>query len=187
MLLHIKNMVCDRCLMVIRQQLECLGFNVREVMLGQVEITPEPDDQQLKMIALILRKLGFELIVSETEKTVEIIKNIIIELIHHSDLSEFHISFSAHISRRIGRDYGYLSKLFSNAQNMTIERFIIEQKIEKIKELLSYGDLNLNEISYQLGYSSSSHLSTQFKSVTGLTPSEFKNSGQNGRKGIDQI
>jgi len=187
MLIRIKNMVCDRCQMIVRQQLESLGFNVNEVILGQADITPEPDEEQLQLISSALKVPGFELINTETEKTVEAIKNAIIELVHHSDLSEFNTSFSDYISKRTGKDYSYLSRLFSNAQDMTIERFIIEQKVEKIKELLTYGELNLNEIAYQMGYSSSAHLSTQFKSVTGLTPSQFKTSEKKGRKAIDKI
>lgn len=106
---------------------------------------------------------------------------------HHSDLSELNISFSDLIAKHAGKDYAHLSRLFSNAQDTTIERFIIEQKVEKIKELIEYGELNLNEIAYQMGYSSSAHLSTQFKSVTGLTPSQFKTSEKAGRKAIDKI
>ena len=187
MVIRIKNMVCDRCQMIVRQQLESLGFQVNEVILGQADIAPEPDEEKLQLISSALKVPGFELINTETEKTVEAIKNVIIELVHHSDLSEFNVSFSEYISKKLGKDYAYLSRLFSNAQDMTIERFIIEQKIEKIKELLTYGELNLNEIAYQMGYSSSAHLSTQFKSVTGLTPSEFKNSGKMKRKPIDKI
>lgn len=185
--LHIKNMVCDRCGMIVRQQLEGLGFSVTEVSLGLAEIAPEPDAQQLQFIAAALKVPGFELIDRDSDKTVEGIKNTIIELVHHSDLSGMHITFSAFISNRLNRDYAYLSRLFSNAQGKTIERFIIEQKVEKIKELLEYGELNLNEIAYRMGYSSSAHLSNQFKSVTGITPTVFKNHQPLTRKGIDQV
>jgi AraC family transcriptional regulator len=187
MLLHIKNMVCDRCMMIVRQQLEGLHFTVNQVSLGQAEISPEPNDEQLHLIASALKVPGFELISSETDKTVEAIKNAVIELVHHSDLSALRTTFSEYISRKVNRDYAYLSRLFSNAQDMTIERFIIGQKVEKIKELLEYGELNLNEIAYQMGYSSSAHLSAQFKSVTGLTPTEFKVKCSRLRKPIDRI
>ena len=180
-------MVCDRCMMIIRPQLESLGFTVKEIALGHAEITPEPDEEQLQMIAAALKVPGFELINKEADKTVEAIKNIIIEQVHHSDPSELKISYSDEIATRLGKDYPYLSRLFSNSQDLTIERFIIEQKVEKIKELLEYGELNLNEISYQMGYSSSAHLSTQFKSITGLTPSQFRTSGKATRKPIDKI
>ena len=187
MLLYIKNMVCDRCQMIVRQQLENLGFTVKEIALGHAEISPEPDEEQLQLIAAALKVPGFELINKETDKTVEAIKNVIIELVHHSDLSELRTSYSDLIAKRIGKDYAHLSRLFSNSQDTTIERFIIEQKVEKIKELLEYGELNLNEIAYRMGYSSSAHLSTQFKSVTGLTPSQFKTSELHQRNAIDKI
>jgi AraC-like DNA-binding protein len=180
-------MVCDRCLMIIRQQLENLGFTIKEIALGRAEITPEPDEEQMQQISAALKVPGFELINKESDKTVESIKNAVIELVHHSDLSEINASYSDLIARRVGKDYAHLSRLFSNAQDTTIEHFIIEQKVEKIKELLEYGELNLNEIAYKMGYSSSAHLSTQFKSVTGLTPSRFKASGKAGRKAIDKI
>ena len=187
MVLHIKNMVCDRCLMIVRQQLENLGFAIKDMTLGRAEITPEPDEEQIQLISAALKVPGFELINKETDKTVESIKNAVIELVHHSDLSEINMSYSDLIAKRVGKDYAYLSRLFSNAQDTTIEHFIIEQKIERIKELLEYGELNLNEIAYQMGYSSSAHLSTQFKNVTGITPSRFKSSKKAGRKAIDKI
>jgi len=180
-------MVCDRCHMIVRQQLESLGFAVNNVALGQAEIIPDPNEEQIQLISAALKVPGFELINKETDKTVEAIKNAVIELVHHSDLSEMHTSYSDLIANRVGKDYAHLSRLFSNAQDTTIERFIIQQKVEKIKELLEYGELNLNEIAYQMGYSSSAHLSTQFKSVTGQTPSQFKASGKTGRKAIDKI
>jgi AraC-like DNA-binding protein len=187
MLIHIKNMVCDRCQMIVRQQLENLGFTVREIALGSAEIIPDPDEEQVQLIAAALKVPGFELINKETDKTVEAIKNVVIELVHHSDLSEMNTSYSDLIANRLGKDYAHLSRLFSNSQDTTIERFIIQQKVEKIKELLEYGELNLNEIAYQMGYSSSAHLSAQFKNITGLTPSKFKTVGRAGRKSIDKI
>ncbi|MDB5152233.1 MAG: AraC family transcriptional regulator, partial [Mucilaginibacter sp.] len=184
MLIYIKNMVCDRCQMIVRQQLENLGFTVKKIALGHAEITPDPDEEQLQLIAAALKVPGFELINKESDKTVEAIKNIIIELVHHSDLSEMNASYSDLIAHSIGKDYAHLSRLFSNSQDTTIERFIIQQKAEKIKELLEYGELNLNEIAYRMGYSSSAHLSTQFKSVTGVSPSQFKASEKTDRKAI---
>jgi len=187
MLIHIKNMVCDRCQMIVRQQLENLGFRVNKIALGQAEITPEPDEEQLQSIAAALKVPGFELINKESDKTVEAIKNVVIDLVHYSDLSELQSSYSDMIASRLGRDYAHLIRLFSNSEDTTIERFIIQQKVEKIKELLAYGELNLNEIAYQMGYSSSAHLSTQFKSITGITPSQFKSSAGKERKALDHI
>ena len=180
-------MVCDRCQMIVRQQLENLGLTVKRVALGSAEITPDPDEDQLQLISAALKVPGFELINKETDKTVEVIKNVVIELVHHSDLSELHTSYSDLIANRLGKDYAHLSRLFSNSQDTTIERFIIQQKVEKIKELLEYGELNLNEIAYQMGYSSSAHLSTQFKSITGITPSQFKAKELHQRSPIDKI
>jgi AraC family transcriptional regulator len=187
MLIHIKNMVCDRCQMIVRQQLENLGFTVKRVALGHAEITPDPNEEQLQLIAAALKVPGFELINKEVDKTVEAIKNVVIELVHHSDLSEMNTSYSDLIASRVGKDYAHLSRLFSKSQDTTIERFIIQQKVEKIKELIEYGELNLNEIAYQMGYSSSAHLSTQFKGVTGMTPSQFKSSSGKQRKALDRI
>ncbi|GAC1310140.1 MAG: hypothetical protein NVSMB24_26810 [Mucilaginibacter sp.] len=173
-------------MMIVRQQLETLGFTVSQIALGHADITPDPDEEQVQLIAAALKLPGFELINKETDKIVEAIKNIVVELVHHTDLSELKTSYSDLIANRLGKDYTYLSRMFSNSQDMTIERFIIEQKVEKIKELLDYGELNLNEIAYEMGYSSSAHLSTQFKSITGFTPSQYRSSEQQ-RKPIDKI
>ena len=187
MLIHIKNMVCDRCKTIVGQQLESIGFKIEQIALGKVEITPDPNDEQLQMIAAALKISGFELISRETDKTVETIKNVIIDLIHHTDMSEMRTSYSDLIAGRLGKDYAHLSRMFSNSQDTTIERFIIQQKVEKIKELLEYGELNLNEIAYQMGYSSSAHLSAQFKSTTGLTPSQYKTNEFKERKSLDRL
>ena len=187
MLIHIKNMVCDRCKTIVKQQLESIGFKVEQIALGKAELTPDPNDEQLQMIAAALKISGFELINKETDKTVENIKNVIIDLVHHTDMSEMRTSYSDLIAGRLGKDYTYLSRLFSNSQDTTIERFIIQQKVEKIKELLEYGELNLNEIAYQMGYSSSAHLSAQFKSTTGLTPSQYKTNEFKERKSLDRL
>lgn len=159
MTLHIKNMVCDRCIMVVRQQLENLGLGVSDITLGTVEVHPEPGEDQLDRLASALKLLGFELINKDKDKLVERIKTIIIELVHHSDLSEPNMNIMRVIADRLNREYAYLSRLFSENEDITIEKFIIQQKVEKVKELLEYGDLNLNEIAYKMGYSSSAHLS----------------------------
>jgi AraC family transcriptional regulator len=187
MILHIKNMVCDRCIMVVRQQLENIGLNVGDVNLGSANVQPEPDSEQLSLISSQLKLLGFELLDNEKERIVERIKNLIIEKVHYSDLADAHLNFSQYLSDGLKKDYTYLSRMFSDAEDTTIEKFIIQQKIEKVKELLDYGELNLNEITWKMGYSSSAHLSAQFKTVTGLTPSQFKASEKINRKPIDKI
>ncbi len=187
MILHIKNMVCDRCILVVRQQLEHLDFLVRDINLGTVDIVPDPDPEKTQDIASALNLLGFELIDKHKDKLIEQIKNTIIEHVHHTDLDHASKSLIEIIADRLNKDYTYLSRLFSDSEGVTIEKYIIQQKIEKVKELLEYGELNLNEISYKMGYSSSAHLSAQFKSVTGLSPSQFKNNHPVSRKPLDKI
>lgn len=180
-------MVCGRCIVAVCQQMEKLNFQVSEVTLGTVEIHPDPEGLQLENIGNSLKMLGFELIDKEKDQLVERVKNVIIELVHHSDLSNLDQSMVNMIASGVNRDYTYLSRLFSDSEELTIEKFIIHQKIEKVKELIGYGEMNLNEISVKMGYSSSSHLSAQFKAVTGLSPSKFKSAGSLGRIPIDKI
>lgn len=180
-------MVCDRCIKVVRQQLEHLGMAVSEIGLGMATIAPDPTADQVAEIASSLKVLGFELIDKEKDKLVERIKNLIIEQIHYSELPELHVNFSQVLSDQLHREYSYLSRLFSDNEELTIEKFIIQQKVEKVKELLQYGEMNLNEIAYKMGYSSSAHLSNQFKSITGLSPRDFKIQEINGRKPLDKI
>jgi AraC-like DNA-binding protein len=187
MILHIKNMVCDRCIMVVRQQLQNIGLDVSEVNLGSATVQPEPDSEKLNLISSQLKLLGFELLDNEKDRIVERIKSLIIEKVHHSDLADTYLNFSQYLSDSLNKDYAYLSRMFSDAEDTTIERFIIQQKIEKVKELLEYGELNLNEITWKMGYSSSAHLSAQFKAITGITPSQFKASAKTTRRAIDKI
>ncbi len=187
MLLSIKNMVCDRCISVVTQQLQHHDLQVDDISLGQAIVSPEPSEEKLSEISASLKILGFELIDREKDKLVERIRNTIIELIHYSPQSELHIVFSEALGDRLNRDYSYLSRLFSESEDMTIEKFIIQQKIEKVKELIQYGELNLNEIAWKMGYSSSAHLSNQFKSVTGISPSRFRTLEVNVRRPLDKI
>lgn len=187
MTLFIKNMVCDRCIMVVRQQLENQNLLVSNISLGTAEVHPDPDESQLQQLGAELKLMGFELIDKEKDKLTERIKNVIIELVHHSDLSELNQNLMMVIADRLHKDYAYLSRLFSEAEDITIEKFVIQQKVEKVKELLEYGELNISEIAYKMGYSSSAHLSAQFKSITSLTPRQFKASEQAQRKAIDKI
>lgn len=187
MTLHIKNMVCDRCIMVVRQQLENLGLGISDITLGTADVYPDPDEDQLDRIASALKVLGFELINKDKDRLAERIKNIIIELVHHSDLSEPNMNIMRVIADRLKKEYAYLSRLFSENEDITIEKFIIQQKVEKVKELLEYGDLNLNEIAYKMGYSSSAHLSAQFKNITGLSPSQYRAAEKQERKPLDKI
>jgi len=185
--LYVKNMVCDRCILIVKQQLEHLGFTINEISLGKVAVAPEPSPAQLQDISAAFQVLGFELIDKDKDQLVEQIKTQVIELVHYSDLAEVKQSLMHIIATRLNKEYTYLSRLFSDAEGITIEKYIIQQKVEKVKELLEYGELNLNEIADRMGYSSSAHLSTQFKSVTGITPSKYKAQPLGNRKPLDQL
>lgn len=180
-------MVCDRCIMIVKQQLENFGLKVNEISLGKIDVESVPDLSQLNEISSSLGALGFELIDKEKDQLIESVKNQVIDLVHYSDLNDVDQSLTQVIAGRLNKDYAYLSRLFSEFEGITIEKYIIQQKIEKVKELMEYGELNLNEIAYQMGYSSSAHLSTQFKLVTGFTPSKYKSSALNDRKPLDKV
>ena len=187
MVLHIKNMVCDRCILIVRQQLQNVDLEITSIVLGQVVVNSEPDAEKLQQIAAALSVLGFELIDKEKDQLIEQVKTQVIELVHYSDLFTIQQSLMALIAEKLNKDYVYLSRLFSDAEGITIEKYIIQQKIEKVKELIEYGELNLNEIAYKMGYSSSAHLSTQFKAVTGIPPSKYKEKPAGDRKPLDQL
>jgi AraC family transcriptional regulator len=187
MLLHVKNMVCERCIMIVRQQLDQLGLKVDEISLGKVKVSPEPEPSKLQEVSAALQMLGFELIGKEKNQLVEQIKTQVISIVHYSDLSAVHQSLMSIIAQKLNRDYVFLSRLFSDAEGITIEKYIIQQKVERVKELLEYGELNLNEIAFKMGYSSSAHLSTQFKTVTGMPPSKYKSQQPGNRKPLDQV
>lgn len=167
-------MVCDRCKMVIRSQLQDLNLKPLTVELGEVDFGDyELDPNQIKAIKEKVEPLGFELIDDKKSRLIEAIKTSIIELVHRQE--EFiQIKLSEYLQSKLHYDYNYISYLFSSIEGITIEQYLIHQKIEKVKELLVYDELTLSEIAYQLSYSSVAHLSTQFKKVTGLTPSYFK-------------
>lgn len=179
-------MVCNRCIMVVKQELEKLGIPGCNVTLGEVELKQPLTDEQHVRLENNLAELGFELLDNVRQKLIEKIKNIIIKQVHHSDEQEQY-NFSEIIASALHKDYSYLSKLFSEVEGVTIEKYIINQKIEKVKELIIYNELSLSEIAYKLGYSSVAHLSSQFKKVTGLTPSHFKEVAENKRKPIDLV
>lgn len=166
-------MVSYRCIMVVKEELKSLGILYANVNLGEVEILEKISSSQRESLSLNLKKIGLELLDDKKSILIDKIKNEVIKMIHHSD-SLPKVNYSDHMSEKLGYDYTYLSNIFSEVQGITIQQFIIFNKIEKVKELLLYNELNLTEISYRLDYSSVSHLSNQFKKVTGLTPSFFK-------------
>jgi AraC-like DNA-binding protein len=166
-------MVSLRCIMAVKEVLRSLGIRFVNVSLGEVEIFEKITKKQMEELRRNLKTIGLELLEDKRNILINKIKDEIITLIHHSE-SILKINFSDHLSEKLGYDYTYLSNLFSDVMGMTIQQFIIFNKIEKAKELLLYNELNLTEISYKLDYSSVSHLSNQFKKITGLTPSYFK-------------
>lgn len=184
--LYIKNMVCNRCILVVSEQLERLGFSPESVELGVVAFNRSINDSEKKNIENALVPLGFELIDDRRIRIVEQVKKIIIELIYNKSL-ELKVNLSDYLSRKMNMEYSTISNLFSEMENTTIEKYFIAQKIERVKELLVYDELSLNEIAYLLQYSSTAHLSAQFKKITGLTPSHFKKIGENKRKPIDLV
>jgi AraC family transcriptional regulator len=186
MLLYIKNMVCNRCILVVQQELQKLNINSCRVSLGEVEIAGELPGETFKQLEKNLDALGFEVLDNSRQQLIEKIKQIVIQTVHHSQ-EETLQNYSEILSKSLHKDYSYISSLFSEVEGITIEKYVIHQKIEKVKELIIYNELSLSEIAYKLNYSSVAHLSNQFKKVTGLTPTHFKKVGQNKRKPIDKI
>jgi AraC-like DNA-binding protein len=167
-------MVCIRCKMVVKSELEKLGLHYVTVDLGEAEIMEEISAEQLAKLNVALKKTGLELMDDNNSILVEKIKTVIIELVHYTD-EQIKINLSNYLSEKLNYDYTYLANLFSEVKGTTIEQFYLAHKIEKVKELLVYNELNLTEIAWKLHYSSVAHLSNQFKKMTGLTPTHFKN------------
>ncbi len=185
--LYIKNMVCHRCKLAVENELKKLSLHPLKVELGEVVLKEdELSLQRQQQLSENLKAIGFELLDDKRKKLIEKIKTLIIESVHYSK-EQLSKNYSAFIAQNLHHDYSYLSKLFSETEGITIEQFIINQKIEKVKEMLVYDEKSLSEIAFDLGYSSVAHLSTQFKKVTGLTPSNFKKLGGIHRKSLDKI
>lgn len=159
--------------MTVMTELERLGSECVVIELGRVEI-PYISPEQVKQLDIALRRSGLELLGNKKNILVEKIKNVIVEMVHYSD-EQLKTNFSDHLSRKLNFDYTYLANIFSEVQGITIEHFVILHKIQRVKQLISYDELTLTEISWKLHYSSVAHLSAQFKKVTGITPSQFKN------------
>ncbi|AXB55242.1 helix-turn-helix domain-containing protein [Flavobacterium fluviale] len=186
MKLYIKNMVCSRCKMVVKSEFEKLGLQTISVELGEVELVKEISDEQKEVLLENLQVLGFDLIDDKKTKTVERIKNLIVDLVHHKN-NDLKINLSDYLAENLNQDYNSLSNLFSEIENTTIEKYFISQKIEKVKELLIYNELSLSEIADILNYSNVAHLSNQFKKITGFTPTSFKQSKDKKRIQIENI
>jgi len=179
-------MVCIRCKMVVKDELAKLGLHYTLVELGEVEIMENISASQHDQFKTALLKSGLELMDDKKSVLIQQIKNVIIELVHYSEEPST-MNFSSFLSKKLNHDYTYLANLFSEVQGTTIEKFLIAHKIERVKELLVYNELNLTEIAYLMHYSSVAHLSTQFKKVTGLTPSHFKQLKVKRRSMLDDM
>lgn len=186
MKLYIKYMVSLRCKMVVKEALEKLGLRYIILELGCVDIMDDLTNNQRKELHQTLLKSGLELMDDKKAVLIEKIKNIIIEMVHYTDELP-KVNYSDYISEKVGLDYTHISKVFSEVKGITIEHFIIAHKIERVKELLLYDELNLTQISYMMNYSSVAHLSKQFKKVTGLTPSFFKQLKDKKRIALENV
>lgn len=179
--LYIKNMVCLRCQMAVKSELDKLGLHHTKVEIGETEIMEVLTSEQENNLSRSLEKIGLELLHDKKHIMVEKIKTIIIELVHYND-EQIKTNLSDYLSEKLNHNYTYLSNLFSEVKGTTIENFYLTNKIERVKELLVYDELNLSEIAWKMHYSSVAHLSNQFKRMTGLTPSHFKNLRSKNRR-----
>ena len=186
MKLYIKNMVCDRCIMMLKSVLEQRRLQYDAVLLGEVELVSDLSSAEKESLNEELHKIGFEIIDDKKTRLIESIKNKVLEVIRNPETAP-KMTFSEYLSEKFHQDYSSLSKLFSEVQGMTIEQYVILQKIEKVKELLVYDELSLSQIALQLNYSSVSHLSKQFKKVTGFTPTHYKQVKESKRIPLDKL
>ena len=184
--LHIKNMVCDRCIKSVTNILCSLSILHKPVKLGEVTLTSSLPPDLKNILKQKLEEDGFELIDDKKSKLIEQIKKLLVSVLQN-ELEGKKFKLSKFLGDSLHHDYSYLSTLFSSIEGKTIENYFINLKVEKIKELLVYNELSISEIAYRLGYSSSAHLSNQFKQVTGLTPSYFKSMGSAKRKSLSAI
>ena len=186
MKIYIKYMVSQRCKMAVKEELKKLGLHFIVVDLGEIEIMEDISDAQREELKNALLNSGLELMDDKRSILIEKIKSVVVEMIHFNDELP-KINYSDYISEKLNYDYTYLSNLFSEINGITIQQFIITHKIERVKELLFYDELSLTEISYRMQYSSVAHLSNQFKKITGLSPSRFKQLKFKGRNPIEEI
>lgn len=179
-------MVCNRCKMVVESELKKFGLIPVSIELGEIEVSKELSKDELEKLDTVLHSIGFSLIDNKQSRIIEKIKNSIIDIIYTETIPK-KMNLSDYISNKLNHDYNYISNLFSQVEGITIEQYFINQKIERIKELIIYDELTLSEIAIRLNYSSVAHLSNQFKKVTGFTPSYFKDLGTKKRQSIDNL
>lgn len=188
--LLIKNMVCPQCIRVVGEELAALGLTVHRVALGEAEVaTADGTEPDWAAVRARLDKAGFVLLEDPRAQLVDRIKTLLVGLIHYPPPGPRLLNYSDYLAQNLGKDYHYLSHLFSASEGLTIEKFIIRQKVERAKELINYGELPMAEVAQQLGYSSPAHLSRQFRQVTGLTPTEFQRLGpdSHARRSLDAL
>lgn len=186
MTIYVKDMVCNRCKMVVKSTLKNLGLHPVQVDLGEIELEENDISQVKEELRKELQSLGFDLLDDKKSRTIEKIKNLITDLVQNRS-NKIDVKLSAYLTGELHQDYSALSNLFSDVEGITIEKYYILQKIEKVKELLVYDELTLSEIAFQLNYSSVAYLSNQFKKVTGLSPSHFKKLKANKRTSLDEL
>ena len=179
-------MVCNRCILVVQNELDKLGIEATNIKLGEITLKKDLTTKEREELENVLDPLGFQVIDDKKSRMIEKIKNVIIDLVHHQD-NDAKTNLSDVLSDALHHDYNYLSNLFSDIEGTTIEKYFIAQKVEKIKELLVYDELSLSEIADRMNYSSVAYLSNQFKKVTGLTPSHFKQIKEDKRKPLDKV
>jgi AraC family transcriptional regulator len=187
MKLIIKNMVCKRCILIVRKLLEEMQLHADSITIGEAQLRESLSEMETVMLDRKLREQGFEILDDRKKILIERVKNTIIEIIHNVEGIHLRTNFSVLIAQATLTDYNTVSTLFSSQEGITIEQYIILQRIERVKELLAYDELNLGEIAETLGYSSLQHLSTQFKKVTGLTPTAFKKVKDRKRSALDTV
>jgi len=184
--IHIKNMVCPRCISAVEGVMSDLGIVYSSIKLGEVNLIEPLKTHEHKRLSELLQTHGFELLESERSKIISQIKTLIINIIHH-DKDKLKVNLSTYLADNLHHDYSGLSRLFSSIEGITIEKFMVRQKIERVKELFFYAEHTLSEIAFEMGYSSVAHLSAQFKKETGMTPTEFKANKSIGRTSIDGL
>lgn len=184
--LRIKNMVCARCRRVITEDLTALGLDVIEVRSGEAVVS-HIDELPINTIREVLHRSGFDLVEDKATALVEQVKKIVIDLIQGDQIKEMRLKLSEFIEQETGKDYRYVSTVFSNIAGITIEKYVIAQRIERVKELLVYDEMSLSDIAFELGYSSVAYLSNQFKQETGMTPTAFKKQAVAARKDLDTV
>ena len=185
--LYIKSMVCPRCIQSVHEQAMKAGFQVKTVQLGELTLSDAYTEAQLEQFVAGIKENGFCLLTDKRSRLVESVKTEILNVVHYEKKIPGNQNFSTYLASTLRKDYSYLSGLFSRMEKTTIEKYIILQKIEKTKELLVYNELRLGEIAEKLGYSNTQHLSAQFKKITGMSPSQYKNADEKDRKPIDQL